>query len=65
MVQRLEAQDSSVQMKLVSLATANGREIAKSANVLSVPTVFVNEIRFVGVPRWDDLLAAVEREKSL
>ena len=65
MVQRLEAQDSSVQMKLVSLATANGREIAKSANVLSVPTVFVNEIRFVGVPRWDDLLAAEKKKKSL
>ena len=65
MVQRLAEQDSSVQMRLVSLATANGREIAKSANVLSVPTVFVNETRFVGVPKWDDLLEAVKREKVL
>ena len=64
MVQRLEAQDSSVQMRLVSLATANGREIAKSLNVLSVPTVFVNETRFVGVPKWDDLLEAVNHEKE-
>ncbi len=64
MVQRLAEQDSQVQMRLVSLATANGREIAKASNVLSVPTVFVNEIRFVGVPRWDDLLEAVAREKQ-
>ncbi|MBV6450471.1 MAG: hypothetical protein MHPDNHAH_01195 [Anaerolineales bacterium] len=64
MVQRLTAQDPQTQMRLVSLATANGREIAKSLNVLSVPTVFVNETRFVGVPKWDDLLEAVEREKA-
>ncbi len=64
MAQRLTEQDSQVQMRLVSLATTNGRVIAKSLNVLSVPTIFVNETRFVGVPRWDDLLAAVEREKS-
>ncbi|MBV6391407.1 MAG: hypothetical protein KPEEDBHJ_00615 [Anaerolineales bacterium] len=64
MVQRLVEQDSQAQMKLVSLATANGREIAKAANVLSVPTIFVNETRFVGVPKWDDLLQAVAREKS-
>ncbi|MEW5938353.1 MAG: thioredoxin family protein [Chloroflexota bacterium] len=64
MVQRLTEQDSQAQMRLVSLATANGREIAKSMNVLSVPMVFVNETRFVGVPRWDDLLEAVAREKE-
>ncbi|MBK9006884.1 MAG: hypothetical protein IPM31_07795 [Anaerolineae bacterium] len=49
---------------MVSLATANGRAIAKSLNVMSVPTVFVNETRFVGVPKWDDLLEAVKQEKS-
>ena len=65
MVQRLAEQDSQVQMRLVSLATANGREIAKSANVLSVPTIFVNKTRFVGVPKWDELLEAVRREKVL
>lgn len=64
MVQRLAEQDSQVQMRLVSLATANGRAIAKSLNVMSVPTVFVNETRFVGVPKWDDLLEAVKQEKS-
>lgn len=50
MVQKLTEQDPQVQMRLVSLATANGREIAKSLNVMSVPTIFVNETRFVGVP---------------
>ncbi len=64
MVQRLTEQDSQVQMRLISLATANGREIAKASNVLSVPTIFVNQTRFVGVPHWDDLLEAVAREKQ-
>jgi len=64
MVQRLTEQDSQVQMRLISLATSNGREIAKSLNVLSVPTIFVNQTRFVGVPKWDDLLEAVAREKQ-
>lgn len=63
MVQRLTEQDPQTQMRLISLATVNGREIAKSLSVLSVPTIFVNETRFVGVPKWDDLLEAVEREK--
>lgn len=64
MVQRLAEQESQVQMRLVSLATANGREIAKSLNVMSVPTIFVNETRFVGVPKWDELLAVVNNEKQ-
>ncbi len=64
MVQRLTEQDPQVQMRLVSLATANGREIAKASNVLSLPTILVNDIRFVGVPRWEDLLEAVRREKE-
>lgn len=64
MVQQLAAQDPQVEMKLISLATANGRTIARSLNVMSVPTVFVNETRFVGVPKWDNLLEAVRREKS-
>lgn len=64
MVQRLAEQDPQVQMRLISLAAASGREIAKSLNVMSVPTVFVNERRFVGVPKWDDLLEAVNREKQ-
>lgn len=64
MVQRLAEQDPQVQMRLVSLATPKGREIAKAAHVLSVPTVFVHETRFVGVPRWNDLVEAVAREKQ-
>ncbi len=64
MVQRLSAQDPQVQLRLISLATPNGREIARAANVLSVPTVVVEQTRFVGVPRWEDLLEAVAREKQ-
>lgn len=64
MVQRLAAEDSQVEMKLVSLATANGRETAKSLNVMSLPTILVNETRFVGVPKWDELLEAVASEKQ-
>ncbi len=64
MVQRLVEQDPQVQMRFISLATASGREQARSAGVLSVPTILVHETRFVGVPRWEDLLEAVEREKS-
>jgi len=64
MVQRLAAQDPQTRIKFVSLATVNGRELAKAENVLSVPTVFVEQTRFVGVPRWDDLLEAVAREKQ-
>ena len=64
MVQRLTEQDPHVQMRLISLATANGREIAKQSNVLSVPTIFVNQTRFVGVHGWDDLLEAVAHEKK-
>ncbi|MGE5248839.1 MAG: thioredoxin family protein [Bacteroidota bacterium] len=64
MVQRLAEQDPEVQMRFVSLATANGRELARAANVLSVPTIFVRETRFTGVPPWDELLEAVQREKQ-
>ncbi len=65
MVQRLVEQDPQVRMELVSLATARGREMAKALNVLSVPTVFVNGTRFVGVPAWNELLEAVRREKAV
>ena len=64
MVQRLAEQDPQVEMRFVSLATAGGREQARAANVLSVPTILVRETRFVGVPRWEDLLEAVERAKQ-
>jgi glutaredoxin len=64
MVQRLVEQDPQVRMELVSLATAKGRETAKALNVLSVPTIFVNGTRFVGVPAWNELFAAVNREKA-
>ncbi len=63
MVQRLAEQDHQVQMRLISLATSSGRELARTMNVWSVPTIVVRQTRFVGVPAWNELLAAVEREK--
>jgi predicted thioredoxin/glutaredoxin len=64
MVERLVEQDPQVRMQFVSLATPAGRELARAAAVLSVPTILVEETRFVGVPRWDDLVEAVERAKQ-
>ncbi len=63
MVQRLVDRDAQVRMTLISLATAKGREIASALNVLSVPTILVHETRFVGVPKWEELLGAVEQAK--
>ncbi len=63
MVQRLVDRDAQVRMTLISLATVKGREIASALNVLSVPTILVHETRFVGVPKWEELLEAVEQAK--
>lgn len=65
MVQRLCEENEQVQMRLISLATAHGREMARSLHVLSVPTIFVNQRRFVGVPKWDDLVDAVNQELEM
>ncbi|MFQ5341931.1 MAG: thioredoxin family protein [Anaerolineae bacterium] len=59
MAQKLSDQRDDVEMQVISLASARGREEAKAEGVLSVPTVFVGPTRFVGVPPWDELLAAV------
>jgi protein-disulfide isomerase len=41
-----------------------GREIARSLNVLSLPTILVHQTRFVGVPKWEELLEAIEQAKE-
>ncbi|MFQ5856401.1 MAG: hypothetical protein ACE5LU_12235 [Anaerolineae bacterium] len=64
MAQKLSDQRDDVEMRVVSLASARGREQAKVEGVLSVPTVFVGSTRFVGVPRWDELLGAVNGEQA-
>ena len=63
MAQQLSDQRDDVELRIVSLASARGREEAKAEGVLSVPTVFVGRQRFVGVPHWDELLAAVNSEQ--
>ena len=63
MAQKLSDQRDDVGMQVISLASARGREAARAEGVLSVPTVFIGSTRFVGVPRWDELLAAVNGEQ--
>ncbi len=60
LAQRLADENPHVDLQIISLGSARGREIAKSLNVLSVPTLFVGETRFVGVPAWEQLQAAAQ-----
>ncbi len=53
-----------VEVRVVSLGSAQGREEAKREGVLSVPTVIVGSRRFVGVPEWEALLQAVEAARN-
>jgi alkyl hydroperoxide reductase subunit AhpF len=64
MVQRVVERDPQLRMTLISLATEKGREIARSLNVLSLPTILVHQTRFVGVPKWEELLEAIEQAKE-
>lgn len=62
LVERLAARED-VGVRVVSLASRGGRQEAEAEQVLSVPTIVVGAgHRFVGVPRWEELVAAVEAE---
>lgn len=63
LVQRLAAENPDVTLRIISPGSTRGREAARAAGVLSVPTVFVGAQRFVGVPMWDELVSALERER--
>lgn len=65
MAQRLAGENPDVSLRIVSLGSARGREEAKAEGVLSVPTVFVGQKRFVGVPRWDEMLEALKNERDV
>lgn len=66
MVERLAREHPEVCVTVVSLASASGREEARREEILSVPTILVGHgRRLVGVPRWEDLVAAAEAEGSL
>ena len=64
LAQRLADENPDVELHIISLGSVRGREAAKAAGVLSVPTVFVGEQRFVGVPGWGELVSALNRERS-
>lgn len=59
LAQKLAEENSAVDLRIISLGSASGRVIAKSEQVLSVPTVLVGSTRFVGVPEWGQLVEAV------
>ncbi len=61
LAQELAEERSDVSLRVISLGSAKGREIAKAEQILTVPTVFVGERRFTGVPRRDELVAAIEQ----
>ena len=63
LTQQTAAENHDVELRIISLGSARGREAAKAAQVLSVPTVFVGEHRFSGVPRRDELMAAIEEQR--
>lgn len=64
LTQELADENPDVNLRIHSLASASGREAAQAAQVLSVPTVFVGETRFVGAPNKQDLDTAVDQARS-
>ena len=56
-------EEPDVELHIVSLGSARGRETAKEMQVLSVPTLFVGTVRFVGVPSREAVLKAIEQER--
>lgn len=65
MIERLARARQDLSLQILSLATKSGRAEAQKEHVLSVPTVLVGRNhRFGGVPRWEDLVAAVEAEAT-
>ncbi len=59
------AQDQpDIDFRVISLGSAKGRAIAREMQVLSVPTVFVDDIRFVGVPSREALLKAIAQRRE-
>ncbi len=53
-----------IDFRVISLGSAKGRAIAREHQVLSVPTLFVDDIRFVGVPSREALLEAIQQRRQ-
>ncbi len=61
---QIAEQEPDVDLRIVSLGSPKGRAIAKEMQVLSVPTVFVEDIRFVGVPSREALMQAIQQKRK-
>ncbi len=61
MAQEVAARYDGLEVRIVSLGSSKGREEAKQEGVLSVPTIIVGDVRFIGVPEWEALVDAVAR----
>lgn len=59
MAQEVASHHDGVDVRVVSLGSPTGREEARREGILSVPTVIVGNIRFIGVPEWEALENAV------
>lgn len=64
LAQQAAANNPDIELRIISLGSGRGREAAKADQVLSVPTVFVGGRRFTGVPRQDELIAAIEEQRN-
>ena len=67
MAEELSRQRGDLVVRVISLANGPGRDAAANEHVLSVPTVLVGSegTRFVGVPKRQDLVHAIEEAKRL
>ena len=61
MAQEVAARYDGLEVRVVSLGSPKGREEAKREGVLSVPTIIIGDVRFIGVPEWEALVKAVEK----
>ena len=65
LLQEMVDENPDLDLQFFSLASDRGREKAKALQVLSVPTVFIGDTRFVGTPNRNDLEMAIEEERAL
>ncbi len=64
LAQETAVSNPDIELRIISLGSASGREKAKAAQVLSVPTVFVGEHRFTGAPKRDEFATVIEKQRS-
>ncbi len=63
--ERLRAErPDEVELEVISLASARGRQRAREASVVVVPTLIVGEQRIVGAPTIDELRRLVDEARA-